>query len=216
MKVMRVVRIGVCVGLAAAVPSAALAQSDDLAGPLSGPPVVGAPFSADAITTVQQILGDGTRIDRRGTARYYRDRAGRVRVEQVILGLEALNPNLAASSQVRITVFPDPTQRTVYTLDPESRTAIQGPRDLAGQSIGGGDTFSVPLGWARFLVFHRSERLQQRYGFDGNAVSEMPLGTRRIAGIDAVGKRITITIPVGLLGNDRPMEIVDERWSPPN
>jgi hypothetical protein len=49
----------------------------------------------------------------------------------------------------------------------------------------------------------------------GNAVEDQSLGSRQIAGVEATGRRITITVPVGQLGNDRPMQIVDERWESP-
>src|SRR5262245_66086198 len=46
------------------------------ADPMAGPLVTGAPFSADATTTVVQTLGDGTRIEQRSTAKFYRERMG--------------------------------------------------------------------------------------------------------------------------------------------
>src|SRR5690349_10151302 len=72
---------------------------------LAGPVVADAPFSADATTTVTQVLGDGTRIEQTTTARFYRDRAGRVRREQTILGLGALN---GGGNMQTITIAPDP------------------------------------------------------------------------------------------------------------
>ena len=51
-------------------------ESNDV---LTGPVVTDAPFSAEATTTITQILGDGTRIEQRTSARFYRDRTGRVR-----------------------------------------------------------------------------------------------------------------------------------------
>lgn len=38
------------------------------------------------------------------------------------------------------------------------------------------------------------------------------LGTQTIEGVQATGTRVTFTIPVGQIGNERPIEIVDERW----
>src|SRR5262245_16086286 len=92
--------------------------------PLAGPVVTDAPFSADATTTVTQILGDGTRIERSASARFYRDRTGRVRREQTILGLDALNTGGSAQT---ITVLPNPSTRVAYTLDPSTRTARRAP-----------------------------------------------------------------------------------------
>jgi hypothetical protein len=57
--------------------------------------------------------------------------------------------------------------------------------------------------------------LRERAGLVGNPVEEDSLGTQRISGVEVVGRRTTVTVPVGQLGNDRPMQIVDERWESP-
>jgi hypothetical protein len=203
---------GVSLCLFLASPNALLAQAppEPMGGPL-GPPVTNAPFSADATTTVRQVLADGTRIERVARARFYRDRVGRVRVEQVILGLEALSP--AVDGQTRITILPDPTKGAVYTLDPVARTVSLGGRSTASSGVGGGQNFAVPLGGPRFLTFDRGDWSFERYGIDRNAIYEESLGSQRIAGVETTGRRITTTIPGGSrIGNDRPFEIVDERW----
>jgi hypothetical protein len=41
------------------------------------------------------------------------------------------------------------------------------------------------------------------------------LGTQNIEGVEAEGKRTITTIPAGAIGNDRPIEIVYERWYSP-
>jgi hypothetical protein len=38
------------------------------------------------------------------------------------------------------------------------------------------------------------------------------LGKQMIEGLEAEGTRMTVTIPTGQIGNDRPIEIVTERW----
>jgi hypothetical protein len=203
-------RICAFLQVAVAVPALTFGQSRVEGGPLTGPPVTDSPFSADATTIVRQTLGDGTRIEHRGTARYYRDAIGRVRVEQTIIGLDALKSGTEA--QVRITVYPDPTKGSAYTLDPVAKTAALGPRSIAGLVVGGGNTFAVPLGGSRFLVFDRGDRLRARYRLGDAVTREESLGTRHVAGLEVTGRRLTTTIPVGQLGNDRPMQIVDERW----
>lgn len=179
-------------------------------GPLTGPVVRNAPFSADVTTTVRQTLGDGTRIERVATARYYRDMDGRVRVEQSIIGLEELDPG--AASPVRTTVWPDPDDWGAYVLDPVTRLARKGPRDIAGMAIGGGDTFALPLGGVRFLLFHGAR--ETPHGATG-AAAEESLGARRIAGVDTVGRRFTRVFAPGQLGNDRPIQVTEERWESP-
>ena len=178
-----------------------IGSADVIAGPLTDPPVLGVPLSAMATTTVRQTLKDGSRVERTGIARYYRDRMGRVRVEQTFRGNQALN---SADGGVRITIQSDPSQRAVFTLDPATRTANRHPAALAQSAVGGGDTFALPLGgprW-RFLVFSRGEHLRGV----GAAGREDSLGFRRIDGIAAIGRRVTMTIPVGVFGNDQPFQ----------
>jgi len=174
---------------------------------LAGPVVTDAPFSADATTTVTQVLGDGTRIEQTTTARFYRDRAGRVRREQTILGLGGLN---AGGNMQTITIAPDPTNGTAFTLDPMTRTARRVPRiaiPLAGNMVfrtnGGtvlvqGRTGGPPIG-----------------GAGGSSPTEEILGARQFETVKALGRKTTSVIPSGQIGNDRPIEITDERWESP-
>jgi hypothetical protein len=48
----------------------------------------------------------------------------------------------------------------------------------------------------------------------GNEVKEQ-LGKQMIEGVEAEGTRTTVTIPTGEIGNERPIEIVSERWYSP-
>jgi hypothetical protein len=56
--------------------------------------------------------------------------------------------------------------------------------------------------------------LRTRNGFEANEVKEQ-LGKQFIEGVEAEGTRTTLTIPAGDIGNDRPIEIVTERWYSP-
>jgi hypothetical protein len=175
---------------------------------LTGPVVTDAPFSAEATTTITQILGDGTRIEQRTSARFYRDRIGRVRREQTILGLGALNA--AGSNSQTITVDPDPGDGTAFTLDPSARTARRVPRMAGGGLVAWrtnvGVTIAVP------------GQPGARGGgpqATANRPTEESLGTRQIEGVKANGRKTTTIIPVGQIGNDRPIEITDERWESP-
>ena len=178
-----------------------LAAASDV---LSGPVVTEAPFSADATTTVTQVLGDGTRIEQTTTARFFRDRAGRVRREQTIAGLGALNGRGNAET---ITIDPDPGDGTAYTLDPMTRTARRAPR-LVFTSVNVGPSIRINSGTVML---------------NGNVVAAQPvwrataeqLGTRQFEGVKAVGRKSTSVIPTGDIGNDRPIEITDERWESP-
>lgn len=181
---------------------------------LSGPVVTDAPFSADATTTVTQVLSDGTRIEQNTTARYYRDRAGRVRREQTILGLGALN---AGANLQTITIDPDPGDGTAYTLDPSTRSARRVPRlalPLNGNVVMAYRSTSnevIVQGRATAPLFTSAIATTAM----ATAANEESLGTRQIEGVRALGRKTTTVIPVGQIGNDRPIEVTDERWESP-
>ena len=180
-------------------------------GPLTGPPVLDAPFTASALTSVTWIRDDGTRLTESGSARYYRDRSGRVRVEQVV---GRSDPVTAAKVHTSlITIDPDPNDGSIYTLDPRTKTAHIGLRSIAGIAIGGGETFALPIGNARVRVLRRANPGDASRGLilDGEFTEES-LGTRTIEGVLTHGRRLTVTLLAGQLGSTYPAEVVDERW----
>src|SRR5262245_47015625 len=81
--------------------------------------VRGAPYSAEGVTTISQTLGDGTRIERRTTAKVYRDSEGRVRREQTVLGLDVLK---SSSDGQPIITSTAPVNTATGELETESRS----------------------------------------------------------------------------------------------
>ena len=57
--------------------------------------------------------------------------------------------------------------------------------------------------------------VQKRIAETAGDVSTENLGTQTIEGVPATGVRTTQTIPVGKIGNDRPISIVTEVWTAP-
>src|SRR5690349_14993935 len=80
---------------------------------ISGPPVKGAPYSAEAVNETVQTLADGNRIVQRSSSMQYRDADGRERREET-----------SAMGAIFIT---DPVAGARYTLHPENRIAEKGP-----------------------------------------------------------------------------------------
>jgi hypothetical protein len=195
------------------------------ADPLAGPVVSGAPFAADATTTVVQTLSDGTRIEQKSTTKFYRDGTGRVRREQTIIGLDTLNPS--AGPRTIITLDSVPGDPMPYVLDPVARTARQIPRGIAlAGAVGALNGLSLTYFRARTPAGIAADPTDLVLNVQGLSVArrgvpndlrpaEEQLGSRQIEGVKATGLRTTITIPQGRIGNDRPIQIVDERWDSP-
>jgi hypothetical protein len=218
-------------------PPTATSAPDD---PFQGPVVTNAPFSADAVTTVSQVLSDGTRIGETTNAKFYRDGAGRVRREQSVLGLGALNPS--GEAVTTITIDPDPGDASAYTLNPANKTAHRINRATAnsttlffvngsGQAMNGFVINSparlYTAGDGAVTAYNRALSIERQTGDLALRIAEAAtpgaviapvesLGTRQMEGLTVVGRRTRTTIPTGQIGNDRPIEITDERWESPD
>ncbi len=151
-----------------------------------GKVVKGAPYSATATTESAQILSNGVRITRKTTATIYRDSEGRTRREMT---LDGIGPFASASEPAQMVFINDPVAGVHYILDQRNQTARK---------------MSAPP-W-REPPPHKPPRAQ------GNTES---LGRQVIEGVEVEGVRSVITIPEGQIGNDRPIEIVSERWDSP-
>jgi hypothetical protein len=155
-----------------------------------GKVVKGAPYTATAVTENIQTLADGTKITRKNEASIARDGEGRTRREQK---LEMMGPFVPSGNPPTRIFINDVVTRTHYELDPESKTArrLKPPPDGGGPPPTGGP----PPGPSQ--------------------VNEESVGRKSIEGIEADGRRSTITIPAGSIGNDRAISIVSERWESP-
>jgi len=176
-------------------------------------PVKGAPYSAEAVTETTQVLADGNRIARKNTSLVYRDGEGRTRREQTI---DAVGPWTAGQPHQTIMIH-DPVAGVNYILDPSTRTArkISFPKLAGGIGMGMGMAVrgtmvagAPPAGgnvvFERFI--HKGEPAGQQQS------TNTSLGSQSIDGVMAEGTRSVITIPAGQIGNERPIEIVSERW----
>ena len=206
---------------------------DILTGPLElgRGAVKDAPYSAEAVNEVVQTLTDGNRITRSNTTTVYRDAAGRTRREQ---GLAIIGPLMATTEQARQVTITDPEKGVTYVLHPEARTAHRMPVPSFGAAFRAGpgappiplpatpsgdvlvfeSTFEAPVPPPGGGVDVRRTVLAQRLAGPSPGSSES-LGTQMIEGVLAEGTRSTNVIPAGQIGNERPIEIVSERWFSP-
>jgi len=161
-----------------------------------GPTVTKAPYSAEAVTESIQTLYDGNRIVQRSSTKQYRDSEGRERREE--------------GAPLNVVFITDPVAKLSLTLHPDAKTAEKmGLGGGLGLGLRGGTggviTAIFDVSGARTAVRMEKESVGK----------EEDLGTRMIEGVEAKGTRVTTTIPQGEIGNDRPIDIVDERWYSP-
>lgn len=195
--------------------------------------VKGAPYSAQTVTETTQVLGDGNRIVNKSTASIYRDSEGRTRREQT---LRAIGPFATAAEPPQSIVINDPVSGASYVLDARSHTArkmltrrleykMAGPAEAKAAAEA-----DAQLGTAPRRVEAPSDviiavapkiaeegtgfRMEYRNSEDRKAKTES-LGKQNVEGVEAEGTRTTLIIPAGEIGNERPIEVVSERWYSP-
>lgn len=195
--------------------------------------VTGAPYSAEAITETTQTLADGNKISRKNSAQLYRDSEGRTRRDQTIghIGPWSTRSNFKSS------IIHDPVAEQHYILEPETKTARKLPsvRLLTRPQVAGASGPAEPGVQIAFPPLARMPHPEitediriegphvqiRRVGPgsgrpDGQAaVKNESLGTKVIEGLVAEGTRTTLTIKAGEIGNERPIDVVTERWYSP-
>jgi hypothetical protein len=151
--------------------------------------VKGAPYSATAITETVQTLADGAKITHKKADTVYRDSEGRVRREQTF---DRIGPFSVGDQPRQIVFINDPVAGVSYFLDPQRKTA------------------------RRMSIADRPTPSFTRPGPPANDERKTEALSRQLfEGVEAEGTRVTTTIPVGKIGNDRALEIVSERWESP-
>lgn len=218
--------VTVLAGLAclAAVETARAQNADFLATDATmGRIVRGQPFSADGMTTMTQVLADGTRIERSAASKFYRDGEGRSRREQTVVGLSALGASAEAG---RIVTILDPVEGVAYTLVPDQKVArrLTVLSRMLLDSDADYSTLRAPNSGRTVTRIYRPG-FGQIWGpvptdaGPGSVPSEVTtgfrkdLGQRQIEGVLATGRRTFRTIRAGEIGNDRPIEISSDRWT---
>ena len=207
--------------------------------------VKNAPYTADAVSETTQTLADGNRITHKNTTSLARDSAGRTRREETIGavgpwstgGGEApkivfINDPVAQTNYVlepnhvaRMTKVEKPDAATLKAMDEAKAKAAAGGMasgERSGQFFftsiappppppppGAGLAIASSDGPEQNVVFYNklSAEAQNRKTED--------LGQQTIEGVIAQGHRTTTTIPAGQMGNERPIEIVNETWYSP-
>jgi hypothetical protein len=203
--------------------------------------VTGKPYSATAVSTTMQILADGTKISRSMQASLARDSEGRTRREQSMnLVFTTAGPQTNNVTKHMVSIK-DPVAQVRYILQPDDQTALkvslastsvnitefkrkqmelETKRSAEGKASGSEVELRSRQREAELKL--RAEKAAQEGATVGYAIAIVAdgdgkaqvtdLGVSVIEGINAKGRRETQTIPVGQIGNDRPLQIVSEVW----
>jgi hypothetical protein len=196
-------------------------------GMVPGMVVTGKPYSADAVTESTQTLADGNRITQRNEMRIFRDGEGRTRREQTLGGLGVWQTT--NEPMTTITIHDPVAGGATYMLDSRTETAHAirpfGLHAARAVRVHGDDvavaygepappqvgTFELPVPppTAGVRVFSPAAAISATpFG----EVTTEDLGEQILQGVRAHGSRETHTIPAGAIGNERPIDMITERW----
>jgi hypothetical protein len=187
--------------------------SAEMAG--AGEVVTAAPYTATATTESTQVLADGNKIVNKTSSFVARDSQGRTRRETDLHRIGTMQVDSPKTVFIN-----DPIAHTQYIFTPggEATKVIgsegnwkEGPQilDLRG---GKGER---RVNQKVIVNVQGSHEGQQRKE-SSEQVKREDLGTQTIEGVSAQGKRETVTIPAGEIGNERPIEVVTETWFSPD
>jgi hypothetical protein len=190
---------------------------------MAGKTVTGRPLSATEERHSLQILGDGTRIERTDTDKFYRDDQGRTRSERQdgtilvndpVQGMTAeINGNRKVVKRKASAISKGSVSAEVAArIDAELASAKTTSAEVAAKidaelasvkatAVSGASTSSTV-----------ADKLKAEALAKSAARQEEDLGYQSVNGVTAQGFRTTTTIPAGQIGNDRPIQIVSERW----
>jgi hypothetical protein len=202
-------------------------------GAAMGATVKGAPYSAIEVNERTQVLADGTRIHQEHQTKVYRDSEGRVRretEEQVTIWDPVANLSYmidpasqtarkAPMQMVRVrNQGPAPASPAgnlpairVITRDGMTTATVNGePADPATAKMlyekrqAEDAAFEAPGGPVLAAMPVRGEK--------GTPAQTESLGQQLIEGVNSEGTRSVMRLETGAIGNDRPIQIVNERW----
>jgi hypothetical protein len=166
---------------------------------IEGRTVTGAPFTAQIVSTATQTLTDGSHIARNVNASIARDGQGRTYRQQT---MEHLGPVSTGSGKTVIFLH-DPVAHTSHVISNDTKTAVLSHLSQRQHGPHGENGAAPPPGGPR--PEGRPVRPHQ-----GETVES--LAPQMIEGVWAEGTRMTRTIPVGSIGNDRELKIISETW----
>ena len=172
---------------------------------VAGKTVIGRPLSALEERHSLQILGDGTRIERTDNNKFYRDDMGRTRTERqdgTVLVNDPVQGLTAEINANRNTVRRKTSGMYKDMISADVAKIMKAEMESAKVTAASGTSIAPTV----------ADKLKAEALAKSAARQEEDLGYQSVNGVTAQGFRTTTTIPAGQIGNDRPIQIVSERW----
>ena len=184
--------------------------------PFAAKIVTSRPFTAEAVVETDQTLADGSHVINRQTVIAARDSQGRTYREE-ILAITA-----TGGSPPKAIFITDPVAKANYFLGPDQvahKTPMATEPAPAGAVTTSGGAAGLSLqpfiatrDGGKGPIQAGTQTAQPAQQFAPGDRSTEQLGSQVIAGFEANGTRITLTIPAVQVGNQNPLAIVTDRW----
>jgi hypothetical protein len=199
---------------------------------MGGQVVVGKPAFGTEERHSVQVLGDGTRIEHTDSSAWYRDDKGRTRVETGPPGSSMITIQDPVAGTLVTLDTATRTARKMQSVVPPPPPPGGQPAGIAaagnGVMVQGVFTNSTPpmpgspMAAVTLPALATPGNMSissaphafavRRVENNGQPPVTTDLGSQIINGVTAQGTRNTLTIPLGQIGNDRPIQVVDEHW----
>jgi hypothetical protein len=182
-----------------------------------GETVTGVPYTATEVTETTQTLSDGNKIMNKTSGTVARDSQGRVRREMSVGRIGSGDAN-----NHKMLFISDPTahhQEVMEAGNSSNTTTVvrtAGDSNSEPQIITLNRAGSTIVNKKVFVRKSKDSNGDENIESDKKQVRHEDLGTQTVAGVSAQGKRDTITIPAGEIGNEKPIELVSETWYSPD
>jgi Ca2+-binding EF-hand superfamily protein len=150
--------------------------------------IASAPFSAEIVIEDTRRLFDGSTVTKQIKGAVYRDKEGRTRREQPIDNIGGFPVVSENGSPQKLVFINDFVGKTHYFLDLNRKVARKNP-----------------------LPDNRPQLAEK----EPKDMKTESLGTKMMEGVSVEGTRTTFEIPAGQIGNDKPMQVVTEKWFSP-
>lgn len=179
-----------------------------------GPPrvVAGAPYSGTEVVQSQETLADGNVIQRKRQTNVYRDSVGRVRTE------ETITPDASTGkAPYTIATILDYAGGKRYELNSSTMTAYESPlrvpHDPPARGGGASGTATgTSSGGVSPMAVRRGGAVTGTADPNRPSVVRTQLTPATINGVLAAGMQHVETIPVGAIGNTRPIQTTRTEW----